>query len=139
FVHTSEEAVQLVRFLAGEEHFRPEIAPLLIRDEALARYESQEWQPTDLHLVEISSSKRLACGSTAVQSNYVYRHFADFFANPARSRMFWILVKKGHRGDLLKFLGEQRAYRLLSPADRELLISLRMEQQSFNDIKAHMG
>lgn len=139
FVHTSEEAVQLARFLAGEEHFRPEIAPLLIRDGALEYYDSQQWQPSDLHVVEISSTKRLASGSFSVQSNYVYRHFADFFANPARSRMFWTLVKKGHRADLIKFLREQPAYRLLSPSDRELLVSLTMEQQSFNDIKANMG
>lgn len=138
FVHSSEEALQLVRFLQGDKKFQPEVAPLVARDANLAQYEAEQWQPSDLHIVEISSSKRITSGADAVQGNYVYHHFADFFASNERSRTFWTLVKKAHRQDLMDFLEGQPTFQLLSPEDRELLASLQMEPQSFKAIKSDM-
>lgn len=138
FVHSSEEALQLVRFLQGDKQFRPEVAPLVFRDGDLARFEGEEWQPSDLHVVEVSSSKRYVSGPDTVQGNYVVRHFADFFASNERSRNFWLLVKKGHRADLINYLREQPSYRQLPAADRELLASLGLERQSFKAVKADM-
>ncbi|MDQ3247251.1 MAG: hypothetical protein M3Q52_10255, partial [Pseudomonadota bacterium] len=51
FVHTSEEALQLVKFLQGDKQLQPQVAPLVARDADLARYEAEEWQPSDLHIV----------------------------------------------------------------------------------------
>lgn len=138
FVHSAAEALQMIRFLHGETEIPPEVAPLVVSGGELARYSAQPWSPADLHVVEISSAKKLLCGDHAVQVNYVYGYFADFFANRERSRTFWNLVRAGHRGDLKVFVREEPSYRLLSPQDRELLLSLSLEHQSFQGIKAEM-
>lgn len=138
FVHTSEEALQLLRFLQGEKSFQPDVSPLVFRDADPAQFAAQSWAPSDLHIVEISSAKLLRCGDDFVQSNYVQRHFADFFASSDRARTFWGLVRKGHRQELVEYLSSQPTYRMLSAEDRVLLRSLSMEQQSFKSIKAGM-
>lgn len=139
FVHTSDEALQLVRFLQGEKHFQPQVAKLVARDGDLDQYRDQQWEPSDLHIVEISSAKRITSGPDTVQGNYLAHHFADFFASYERSRTFWSLVKKAHRRDLVGYLRRQESYRLLRPDDRELLSSLQMELQSFKSIKTDMA
>lgn len=138
FVHTSDEALQLVRFLQGDKSFQPEVSPLVARDGNFEQFDSEQWQPSDLHIVEISSSKRITSGSDSVQGNYVYHHFADFFASNERSRTFWTLVKRAHRQDLIDFLEQEPTFQLLSADDRELLTSLQMEPQSFKAIKSDM-
>ncbi len=139
FVHSSAEALQLLRFLQGEKQFDPRVAPLVARDANLQQYESESWEPSNLHLVEISSAKRISSGDDIVQSNYLSHYYADFFASADRGRTFWSLIKKAHRKELLDYLGRQASYRLLSRDDRELLISLRMEPQSFKAIKSDMA
>jgi hypothetical protein len=52
FVHTSDEALQLVRFLQGEKQFQPQVAAIVARDGNLAPYEAEEWRPGDLHIIE---------------------------------------------------------------------------------------
>lgn len=139
FVHTSVEALQLVRFLQGEKTFRPEVLPLVFRPGDEQVVAEEVWQPSDLHVVEISSAKKVMCGEDAVQINYLYRHFADFFGSPERSRRFWNLNRTGHREDLLNFLREQPSYELMSEPDRELLAQLSTEQQTFKAIKTDMA
>lgn len=139
FVHTSDEALQQLRFLMGEKQFRPEVEPLVFRMADPVQLGQETWEPGDLQVVEISSAKRLTFGDDIVQSNYVARHFADFFANRDRARAYWTLVKKGHRGDLREYLEKQPSYRLLSEADQELLVGLSLQQQSFKAIKADMA
>jgi tetratricopeptide (TPR) repeat protein len=139
FVHTSAEALQLLRYLHGEKEFRPEVVPLLIRDNNLDRFAADSWEPADLHIVEISSGKRLTCGPDDIQLNYLTRHFADFFASRERSRQFWSLVRNSNRKELVEFLGAERSFRKLSKEDRELLLSIYNEQQSFSSIKADMA
>src|ERR1700745_2571576 len=63
FVHTSGEALQLVQFLQGEKQFRPEVVPLFVLEGDLTRFAAESWQPSDLQIVEISSGKRLMCGT----------------------------------------------------------------------------
>jgi len=139
FVHTSGEALQLVQFLQADRQFRPEVLPLFVRDGDLTRFDAESWQAGDLHLVEISSGKRLMCGPDAVQLNYVTRHFADFFASRERTRQFWSLLRKASRQELFDFLNAQPSYQALEPADRELLTSLTMEQLSFGSVKSDMA
>ena len=139
FVHTSSEALQLVQFLQGEKSFDPRVAPLVFRDADPGTFEAEHWHSADLHVVEISSAKRVTVGADEVQSNYLQRHFSDFFANRQRSRDFWRLVKMGHRQDLLAFLEAQPSFQMLAPGDRELLANLSMEQQSFKSIKSDMA
>ena len=139
FVHTAAEALQLIRFLHGEIDIPAEVAPLVVNGGEIAEYQAQSWSPADLHVIEISSAKRLVCGDHAVQINYVSKQFADFFANRERSRNFWSLIRKGHQRELFDFLKEEQTFLLLSRADRELLRSLRVEQQSFRAIKTEMA
>jgi tetratricopeptide (TPR) repeat protein len=139
FVHTSAEALQLVRYLQGEKQFRPEVAPVVARDADFGAFEGVEWSPADLHFVEVSSSKVFRSGDEVVQSNYITRHFADFFASVDRTRKFWTLVRKGHRQDLLDFVRDEPCYRRLPPADRDLLLSLSLEQQSYRGLQADMA
>ncbi len=138
FVHTGAEALQLIRFLHGELEIPPEVAPLVVSGGDISGFAEQSWSPADLNVVEISSAKKLLCGDHAVQINYVYRYFADFFANRERSRTFWSLIRAGHRGDLNTYLRDERSYRLLSHEDRDLLRSISFEQQSFKNIKSEM-
>jgi tetratricopeptide (TPR) repeat protein len=139
FVHTSAEALQLVRFLQSDKAFRSEVLPLVFRPGDIGVVDQQPWEPSDLHIVEVSSAKKILSGEDVVQINYVYRHFADFFSSTERARQFWNLSRAGHRGDLLDFLGQQRSYQLLREAERALLASLTTDQQTFKAIKADMA
>lgn len=139
FVHSAAEALQQIRFLQAEIDIPAEVAPLIVNGGKVAPFADQTWSPADLHLVEISSAKKLTSGDHAVQINHIYRHFADFFANRERSRTFWSLVRAGHFSDLKKFVRDERPFRLLSPDDRELLLSISYEQQSFKAIKSEMA
>lgn len=139
FVHTSDEALQQLRFLAGEKQFGTEVIPLVFRPGAAEEVRGQSWEPADLHIVEISSAKRVLCGDAAVQVNYVYRYFGDFFGSKERSRQFWNFVRGGHREELLGFLRGERAFEMMSDSDRELLTSLSTEQQTFKTVKSDMA
>jgi tetratricopeptide (TPR) repeat protein len=138
YVHTSDEALQQLEFLLGEKEFAPAVAPLILRHGLEDSFEPGPWEPSDLHLVEISSAKSIKSGADFVQSNYLYRHFADFFASSQRARAYWTLVKRGHRGKLHQFLNQQVAFKMLEPAEREVLLNMTMQDQSFKSIKSDM-
>lgn len=139
FTHTSDEALQQLRFQQGAKTFRPEVVPIIFRPESVPLSMSGSWHPSDLTIVEISSAKRVRSGDDIVQINYLYRHFADFFADTERTIKFWSLSKRKARAELLEFLKAERTYQLMSPADRALLMSLSMEQQEFAAIKSDMA
>lgn len=139
FVHTSDEALQLLKFLQGEKSFDGDVTPLVFRNLDPKQFEAEVWEPSDLHIIEISSSKRISFGATAVQGNYVQHHFPDFFASRDRARTYWNLVKRGHRADLLEFLEREATFRMLDQQDRRLLSGLAMDQQSYKSIAADMG
>ncbi|WP_205480841.1 hypothetical protein [Sphingomonas arenae] len=139
FVHTSAEALQQLRFLMGEKAFRPDVVPLVFRTDELSELTAQSWEPSDLHVVEISSAKRIRCGPDEVQGNYLQRHFPDFFASNERARQFWNIVKMGNRTEVLEFVAQQPSYRRMTPDERRLLTELSMEQQSFRTVKSDMA
>jgi hypothetical protein len=68
------------------------VKPLLFRPRAIEQDEGPIWQPSDLNLIEIISSKCYRIGDTAVQSNYLVCRFSDFFASDRRARAFWNLA-----------------------------------------------
>lgn len=139
FVHTSDEALQQLRYLQGEKQFQPEALPLVFRPGDADKTSGEIWEPADLNIVEISSAKRVLCGEDAVQINYLYRYFGDFFGSAERSRQYWNLVRAGHRNDLRDFLNRQPSFQMLSPADRDLLTRLSTEQQTFKTVKQDMA
>ena len=139
FVHSSQEALQLIQFLQGEKSFPPQVAPIVARDESFAAYDGTSWNRADLHIVEISSSKLISSHGFPVQANYIGRHFADFFASPERTRAYWTFVRTGNRRDLLEFVRDDPSYRRMSPEDRELILSITQEQQSYRSLQADMN
>ena len=142
FVHTTEEAVQQLEFLFRERSFDEAVLPLLFRSteqEALTR---GIWHPSDIHFVEVSSAKSYRVGDTAVQSNYLSRYFADFFASIPRTRRFWSLASgsdRASRAELAAFLKADPVYNLYSKSDRALLGSISMRMQGFDEILQDMG
>lgn len=139
YTHTSAEALQQLRFMQGDKVFDPRVVPLIFRNEAAHNDCGAVWQKSDLQIVEISSAKKITAGDDSVQLNYLYRYFADFFAGDKRTLRFWSLVKRGERVELGDFLRDEPSYRLLSPEDRALLTSLRMEKQDFVSVKRDMA
>lgn len=139
FVHTTGEALQLIQFLSGQLNPPSQVRPLIARDGNLDALAKEKWDIADLHLVEISSAKRVSCGGYAIQLNYLSTHFADFFASPERARQFWSLLKNHGRKELVEFLGAQRAFRMLCREDRELLLSISVEQQTFGSVKSDLA
>lgn len=139
YVHTSAEALQQLRFLSGDKSFDPLVMPLIFRDPAEApALEQQSWEPSELQIVEISSAKSIRFGDDFLQVNYLYRQFADFFASGERSRIFWNFVKKAHRGEMLNYLREEPSFRRLPREQRDLLLGLTIEQQSFRSVLGDM-
>ncbi len=139
FTHTSDEALQQLRYLQGDKTFSEQVKPIVFRPEAGHNSAAASWQPSDLQIVEISSSKKITSGEDSVQINYLYRHFADFFSSGSRTQRFWSLVKRQARGELADNLRAEPIYRMMSADDRALLTSLRMEQQDYASIRADMA
>ncbi len=139
FVHTSSEALQMVRFLQGEKHFGTEALPYIVRNPAdLPELQAQRWDGTDLALVEISSAKSIRLGDDFVQINYLTKEFADFFSNPQRARTYWSLAKLTDRGRLINFVREECEALGLPQARQDILLRLQPEQQAFKSIMADM-
>ena len=142
FVHTTEEARQQLEFLKGERSFSDDVLPILFRPgdhEAIAQ---RVWQPADLHFIEVSSAKSYRVGDTAVQSNYLSRYFADFFASAARARRFWSLASRAdqaRRSEMAAFLKADPVYSLYNKRDQALLASISLRMQGFDEILRDMG
>ena len=127
FVHTTEEAVQQLEFIQGERTFDEEVHPILFRPGGHEDVAGSVWQPSDLHFVEVSSAKSYRVGKTAVQSNYLSRYFADFFASPLRARQFWSLASgtdRASRAEMTAFLKADPVYNLYSETNQALLASI---------------
>lgn len=142
FVHTTEEAVQQLEYMLGERAFSDDVLPLLFRPGDMGERATRVWQPSDLHFVEVSSAKSYRVGDTVVQSNYLVRYFADFFASAPRTRRFWSLASRSDRvgrAELAAFLKADPVYRLYSKEDQALLASISMRMQSFDEILRDMG
>jgi len=139
FTHTSDEAIQQLRFLQGDKVFQDQVRPIVFRPEAGHGGAAESWRPSDLQIVEISSAKKITSGQDSVQINYLYRHFADFYSSGARTQRFWSLVKRQARAELADYLQTEPSYQMMTAQDRALLTSLRMEQQDFASIKADMA
>jgi tetratricopeptide (TPR) repeat protein len=139
FTHTSEEALQQLRYRRGEQTFPSDVATLLFRPGDTCRDEPAQLRPADLTIVEISSAKLYRVGDTPVQSNYLTRHFADFFASPARARAFWSLAS-GASGDARRdFLEHESAARMYGEGDRDLLARLTVRHQTYDELLADMA
>lgn len=139
FVHTSEEALQQLRYRRGERDFPAEAWPILFRPGTNPTTQPPQEQQADLTIIEISSAKSLKVGDVAVQSNYLLRYFADFFARPERARKYWDLASGGNDAAFHGFLKSNPAFLQQSEVDRALLSSVRMRMQTYDDILSDMA
>ncbi len=142
FVHTSEEALQQLAYLDGERQFDEDVLPILFRPQNGGRQDEAATPRSDLYVVEISSAKSYRVGDVAVQSNYLTRYFADFFAFAPRAKRFWALAAssdKAARADLAAFLAADPVYRIYNSRDRQLLRSISLRTQSAEDIAGDMA
>lgn len=128
FTHTSAEALQQLRFMLGEIAFPDDVARLIRRAAPPRAQGSRSHDLADLYLVEISSAKVLTCRDHYVQLNYVYRYFADFFADKERTRWFWTLASDSRAAELQQRLAADPAYNRLDAVDRALLADLRQSE-----------
>ena len=139
FVHTSEEAVQQLRYRSGDLSFPEAILPILFRPGLEHGIEPVPERPADLAIIEISSAKSYMIGDIAVQGNYLRRHFDDFFASVPRARKYRELARLGDAASMQTFLAKDPTYRLYSEADQDLLSRIRMREQTFDDVRADMA
>lgn len=139
FVHTSEEALQQLRYRRGELTFASDVLPILFRPGLDCDSEPVPNGKSDLTIVEISSAKSYTIDGVAVQANYLTRYFSDFFASVPRTRAYWGLSAQGDRAALQTFLARDPAYRLYSSDEQSLLARMQVRQQTYDDIRANMA
>jgi len=121
FVHTTSEALQQVRFMYGRCEIPADVQRVTFRPSISAQSQNGVHTPADLYLVEISSRKLLTVDGYPIQINYTGRHFSDFFADRARTRMFWSMASEERLADRRALLERDSAFRSLPADDRELL------------------
>jgi tetratricopeptide (TPR) repeat protein len=139
FTHSSAEAVQMLEYLLGEKSFGSKTRPGVFKPGGKRGFERQKWEPSDLHIIEIASAKKLSAFDDLLQINYLCRHFAEFFSQTARAARFWMLARRGDRETLQEFLDEEPSYAALSPDDKTLLSAVRLELQKPEEIEADMA
>ena len=121
YTHSSAEALQQIKFLQTEFAPTPTVLPLLMPNSDHEALATKTHITSDIYFVEISSAKELEIEGVQVQLNYLTRHFADFFADPARARDFWRLADGQQETVKKTYLEGQESYRTLGQADREML------------------
>lgn len=127
YTHTSAEALQQIKFLHEDFTPPPEVLPLLMPSTDYEALQTSIHPPSDMYFIELSSAKALRIFGVEVQLNYVSRHFADFFADTARTRAFWHLSSESSGAERQVFLAEQHAFHALSHADQDLLANLTLQ------------
>jgi tetratricopeptide (TPR) repeat protein len=139
FVHTAREAIQQLRYRGGEMSFSPALVPVIFRSGQRCEDKPPVETLPDLTIVEISSIKAYLLGDIAVQGNYLYQHFADFFGRPARARAYLNLARHGDSQAMNAFLESDPVYRRYGAEEREVLANLRMGVQTFEEVRGDMA
>ncbi|WP_127612128.1 hypothetical protein [Croceicoccus ponticola] len=147
FSHTSDEALQQIRFIQGEKRFdersadclfRAAQVPAVLSGANVGPTDGSAPQPADLYIVEISSAKKITALGDSLQINYLYRAFPSVFSQPGTITKFWSLAKHVERDAFLTFLGSLPAFRALDDAARALLSDVRLVIQDGVAIAADM-
>ncbi|VFR66508.1 putative capsular polysaccharide biosynthesis protein [plant metagenome] len=139
FVHTSTEALQQARFMFGECDIPADVQRLIFRPSVMGKARSATHTPADLYLVELSSRKLLTLDGHPIQSNYLTRHFTEFFADRARARTYWSLASTESLAERRALLDQDPVFKSLPAEDRELLARIVKRDLSDDEIEAEMG
>jgi len=139
FVHTSAEALQQARFMLGESEIPAGVQRLTFRPSKSELAHRETHKPADLYMVELSSRKLLTVDGYPIQSNYLGRYFSEFFADRARTRMFWSLASADRLAERRTLLEQEPVFKSLSPENRELLSRVVRRDLSDDEIEKEMG
>jgi len=138
FVHTSAEALQQARFMYGKAEIPAEIQRLIFRPSNGGQASRRTHTPADLYMVELSSRKLLTIDGYPIQSNYLGRHFSEFFADRTRTRMFWSLATPERLKERLELLQQESVFKALPAADRALLARIVKREMTDDEIADEM-
>ncbi|CAD6554786.1 CDC27 family protein [Paraburkholderia metrosideri] len=138
FVHSSAEALQQLRFMFGKASIPSDIQPVLFRPSVVAEKLGLPYSAADLYLVEISSRKLVTVDERPVQTNYLSRYFAEFFADRNRTRQFWTMGSPARLEERRAWLDQDPAFLHLSEQDRNLLARMVRRVQSDDEIEQEM-
>lgn len=138
YVHTSPEALQQLRFMFGEVGVPAAITKLVMRSNLPVAFDEQVHRTADLYLIEISSRKLVTVDGVPIQLNYATRYFSDFFADRARTRMFWSMASDEQHRERETLLVKEPAFQRLSVDDRALLSSIHKRELKDADIERDM-
>jgi len=138
FVHTSAEALQQARFMLGECEIPADVQRLIFRPSIGGKARSAAHRPADLYMVEVSSRKLLTLDGHPIQSNYLTRHFSEFFAERGRARMFWSLAVADKLAERRALLDQDPVFKSLSAADRDLLARILKRDLPDEEIEGEM-
>ncbi|SAL01110.1 Anaphase-promoting complex, cyclosome, subunit 3 [Caballeronia pedi] len=138
FVHTSAEALQQLRFMFAQQSIPADVQTLACRPGvSLDAYEKPHLA-ADLYIVELSSRKSLTVDGYPIQSNYMGRHFSEFFADRVRSRKFWAMASEDMLAERRAWLADESAFQHLSAADQHLLVRIQRRDQADDEIERDM-
>jgi tetratricopeptide (TPR) repeat protein len=135
FTHSSAEAVQLMRYLKGEIAIDPAVEPLVSRRGISEEEGAASHDPSDLYVVEVSSSKVLKVGETCVQLNYLGAEYGDFFQDRDRAGQFWDLADAGDQTRIDSFLKEHWSATPAQKQDSAILRQIRRAASTEADLR----
>lgn len=138
FVHTSTEALQQLRFMYGECEIPDDVQRLVFRPSNGAQALRGKHRPADLYMIELSSRKLLTIDGHPIQSNYMVRYFSEFFADRARTRMFWEMAVADRLAQRRELLEQDPVFRNLAADDRELLARILRRELTEDEIEREM-
>lgn len=138
FVHTSGEALQQARFMFGQGDIPADIQRLIFRPSNGEQARRGTHKPADLYMVELSSRKLLTIDGYPIQSNYLVRYFSEFFADRARTRMFWSLASAERLDERRTLLEQDPVFKSLDADDKGLLSRILKRDPADDEIEQDM-
>ncbi|WP_144636178.1 hypothetical protein [Bordetella genomosp. 13] len=138
FVHTSSEALQQARFMLGQAEIPADVQRLIFRPSIAGRAGNAVHKPADLYIVELSSRKLLTVDGHPIQSNYLGRHFSEFFADRARARSFWSLATADRQAERRALLDQDPVFNSLPAHDRDVLARILKRELPDAEIEGEM-
>ena len=73
-----------------------------------------------------------------IQSNYLARYFSEFFADRARTRLFWSMASADRLAERRAALEQDAVYKSLTPENRELLARIVKRDLTDDEIEQEM-
>ena len=138
FVHTSGEALQQARFMFGQGDIPAHVQRLIFRPSNGEQARGGTHKPADLYMVELSSRKLLTIDGYPIQSNYLVRYFSEFFADRARTRMFWSLASADRLAERRALLDQDPVFKSLDSDDQALLSRILKRDPADDEIEQDM-